>query len=351
MDFVTVTNNLSGFIEFDVTGDVKDFLSNGSNFGWLVKKTDEYQSGMVIFASRENGSINGPELLLETAALETEEVSVIFDAAVGQAVNDALVFNNVDSNGSNEQVTEPMATSPPSAPDTLTSPSDSEASTITGRMSNSTIIESSLSEQVNSTVAIPEPIIIQSNSTATTEPISLPQPVTPKESASNSTAVEADVSRSAVITENNYPSEQTNSTSGVAESNIVTSNSTLSDAATVEPFSNSTIAAPEDSVQPLNSTAIMDPIVLPESTSFTMEVSSNNTLSSDPPEQTEVKSLLLPAADLMITQDNDFDWVIAGELYVYTIIINNSGPSEATNVVVTDILPGGTRFTMFSASQ
>ncbi|MGH9877053.1 MAG: DNRLRE domain-containing protein, partial [Nitrososphaerales archaeon] len=320
-DSVIITNNLSGVIEFDVTGDVKDFLSNGTNFGWLIKKTDESQSGTVIFASKENGVVSRPELVLLAATVENEPL--ISDFAIDPAANDTAVVIEADSSTSNDPVEETIETNSPT--DSPTSLPPTETSDVIEQMTNSTIMESSLSGQANSTVATAEPSIVPSNSKATIEPISLLEPVTLAESASNSTAV--------------------------AEASVSQSNSTLSDAVTVEPFSNSTITAPEYSVQPLNSTAIMEPIVLPESTNSTMEVSSNSTMSSDPPEQTEVKSLLVPAADLVITQDKDFDWVIAGEMYVYTIIIKNSGPSEATNVVITDILPAGTRFTTFSASQ
>ncbi|MGH9922169.1 MAG: DNRLRE domain-containing protein, partial [Nitrososphaerales archaeon] len=317
LDFVIVTNNLPGFIEFDVTGDVKDFLSNGSNFGWLIKKTDEYQSGTVIFASRENGAVNGPELVLETTTVETEEVGVISDAAVDPGTNDASVVNDIESNVNNDQVTEPMATSPSIVSDTLTSMPESETGTMPQQMSNSTILGSTPLEQVNSTIAMPDPDITQSNSTAAIEVMS------------NSTAT----------TELIVPPAQTSNPKAILpEHSVSESNSTLTDAETLaELFSNSTI--------------IIEPIALSEPTNSAIEVGSNSSLSSDPSEVNEVKSLLEPVADLAITEDNDFDWVIAGEMYVYTIIINNSGPSEATNIVLTDTLPAYVIFTTFSVSQ
>jgi uncharacterized repeat protein (TIGR01451 family) len=341
-DLVTITNNLPGVIEFDVTNDVKDFLSNGSNFGWLIKKTDEFQSGTVVFASKENGAINGPELILETASVEVEEVSLISDVTVDPAANDTSVVIEADSNVDNNAIPEAMATSPPvdvpTVSDPLTSLPTAETGTATEQMSNSTIIESSPPEQINSTVAMPEPGVAQSNSTATIEPTSLSQPVTLPEPAPNSTSTEVNTIQSEIITENNYPSEQTNSTAPrVTESNIV--------------MSNSTTILPEPDVQPSNSTTIIESIALPEPTNSTIENSSNSSLPTDPAEQTEVKSLLAPVADLVIMEDNDFDWVIAGEMYVYTIIVNNNGPSDATNIVVTDNLPGGVIFTAFSASQ
>lgn len=44
-------------------------------------------------------------------------------------------------------------------------------------------------------------------------------------------------------------------------------------------------------------------------------------------------------ADLSITKVDSADPVIAGDQFTYTITVNNAGPSDATNVVVTDNLP------------
>lgn len=50
----TITNNQSGVVEYDVTTDVVDFLDGASdNYGWIVKKTDEGQAGMVSFGTKE----------------------------------------------------------------------------------------------------------------------------------------------------------------------------------------------------------------------------------------------------------------------------------------------------------
>lgn len=51
----TITNNQSGNIEYDVTSDVQSFLDNSNNnYGWLIKKTNEGQNGMVSFGTRES---------------------------------------------------------------------------------------------------------------------------------------------------------------------------------------------------------------------------------------------------------------------------------------------------------
>jgi hypothetical protein len=62
-----VTNNLKGqWVEFDVTADVNAYLSGStSNFGWLIKKTNEGQAGRVGFTSSENPDLaHAPQLVL-----------------------------------------------------------------------------------------------------------------------------------------------------------------------------------------------------------------------------------------------------------------------------------------------
>jgi cell wall-associated NlpC family hydrolase len=57
----SIANGQTGLIELDVTGDVADFVSTGTdNHGWLIKKENEGQSGYVEFFSNETGS--GPQL-------------------------------------------------------------------------------------------------------------------------------------------------------------------------------------------------------------------------------------------------------------------------------------------------
>jgi hypothetical protein len=62
-DSALITNSQSGWVEWDVTADVAAFLaSTATNYGWIVKKTDEGVSGQVDFTSREG--TNKPELSL-----------------------------------------------------------------------------------------------------------------------------------------------------------------------------------------------------------------------------------------------------------------------------------------------
>ena len=59
----TITNNQTGVIELDVTSDVQSFLNGSSqNFGWLLKKVDEGDTGRVNFGSKE--SSNFPKLII-----------------------------------------------------------------------------------------------------------------------------------------------------------------------------------------------------------------------------------------------------------------------------------------------
>ena len=61
-DTKTITNSQSGVVEFDVTSDIQSFLSGTPNYGWIVKKQDETQSGLVSFGTKESGST--PQLII-----------------------------------------------------------------------------------------------------------------------------------------------------------------------------------------------------------------------------------------------------------------------------------------------
>jgi hypothetical protein len=72
-DSTVISSGQTGVVTFDVTGDVADMVAGGDAFGWIVKKTDEGQSGRILFASRE--SVSPPRLILEvepTCEGETE---------------------------------------------------------------------------------------------------------------------------------------------------------------------------------------------------------------------------------------------------------------------------------------
>jgi uncharacterized repeat protein (TIGR01451 family) len=51
-----------------------------------------------------------------------------------------------------------------------------------------------------------------------------------------------------------------------------------------------------------------------------------------------------PTADLGVTKTAGAGPFTAGQTATFTITVNNAGPGSATNVTVTDILPGGTSF-------
>jgi len=57
-----------------------------------------------------------------------------------------------------------------------------------------------------------------------------------------------------------------------------------------------------------------------------------------------------PSADLSITKTDAPDPVIAGTNLTYTLAVNNLGPSDATNVSVTDTLPAGLTFVSASGT-
>lgn len=58
------TNNLTGWVEFDVTSDIQAFLSGIANYGWLVRKRSTSAQGMLDFTSREGNANQTPRLEL-----------------------------------------------------------------------------------------------------------------------------------------------------------------------------------------------------------------------------------------------------------------------------------------------
>jgi Glucodextranase, domain B len=61
-DVIAHMNNQLGAVEWDVTADVQAFLASAPNYGWLIKKADESESGRVDYSSREGTVV--PELVL-----------------------------------------------------------------------------------------------------------------------------------------------------------------------------------------------------------------------------------------------------------------------------------------------
>jgi uncharacterized repeat protein (TIGR01451 family) len=73
---------------------------------------------------------------------------------------------------------------------------------------------------------------------------------------------------------------------------------------------------------------------------------------SSPNEDDQASVTVIPqAADLSLTKTVDDDTPMIGQLVLFTLTISNAGPSSATNVVVTDLLPDGLTFTSAIASQ
>ncbi|MFT7638807.1 MAG: putative repeat protein (TIGR01451 family), partial [Pirellulaceae bacterium] len=72
-------------------------------------------------------------------------------------------------------------------------------------------------------------------------------------------------------------------------------------------------------------------------------VSANNNAS----ESTTVQ----PEIDLVITKVDSVDPAVAGQTLTYTVGVTNNGPSDATSVVVTDVLPAGVSYQSGSTTQ
>jgi len=59
----TITNNQSGVVEYDVTADIQAFVNGtNNNYGWIIRKTDEGQSGQVSFGTKESST--APQLVV-----------------------------------------------------------------------------------------------------------------------------------------------------------------------------------------------------------------------------------------------------------------------------------------------
>ncbi len=65
------TSSFIGAVQLDVTADVNAFLTGTSNFGWLLKKRDEGQNGLLEYTSREGTANQEPKLILDVFILPT----------------------------------------------------------------------------------------------------------------------------------------------------------------------------------------------------------------------------------------------------------------------------------------
>jgi uncharacterized repeat protein (TIGR01451 family) len=73
-------------------------------------------------------------------------------------------------------------------------------------------------------------------------------------------------------------------------------------------------------------------------------VSSSTADSNAANDSTSEDTAISSEADLSISKVDDVDPVVAGNNLVYTITVDNAGPGDAQNVVVTDTLPAGVTF-------
>jgi hypothetical protein len=73
-DTVLQTNGTTGWVTFDVTADVLSFLSGTANDGWIVKKSDESQSGQVDYTSRQGTAGQHPRLVLAVESAASDAI-------------------------------------------------------------------------------------------------------------------------------------------------------------------------------------------------------------------------------------------------------------------------------------
>ena len=86
---------------------------------------------------------------------------------------------------------------------------------------------------------------------------------------------------------------------------------------------------------------------------ITNQASVTSTLNDPDPEDntTSTETTVDPVADLSITQSDDPDPVVSGELLTYTLTVQNAGPQSATGVQLIDDLPPGVAFESATPSQ
>ncbi|KQR37260.1 isopeptide-forming domain-containing fimbrial protein [Microbacterium sp. Leaf159] len=92
--------------------------------------------------------------------------------------------------------------------------------------------------------------------------------------------------------------------------------------------------------------ALIDPTVVHGSTLTNTATVSSGTPDSNNDNDTDTASVAVDReVDLAITKTHDADAVRIGDLLPFTLEVRNSGPSEATGVVVTDLVPAGLEVT------
>jgi VCBS repeat-containing protein len=110
------------WVEFDVTSDVKSFLSDkAKNYGWLVKKDNEGFLGMVKFASIENGE-NAPQLVLKITGVPNSPPNAVDDSVtISEDTSTTFSVLANDSDPEGNLLTAAVATEPSHGSVTITS--------------------------------------------------------------------------------------------------------------------------------------------------------------------------------------------------------------------------------------
>ncbi|MGJ0389185.1 LPXTG cell wall anchor domain-containing protein [Microbacterium sp. CGR1] len=92
--------------------------------------------------------------------------------------------------------------------------------------------------------------------------------------------------------------------------------------------------------------ALIDPTVVQGATLTNTATVSSGTPDSNSDNDTDTAAVTVDReVDLAITKTHDADAVRIGDLLPFTLEVRNSGPSEATGVVVTDLVPAGLEVT------
>ncbi|MEM9728170.1 MAG: DNRLRE domain-containing protein [Myxococcota bacterium] len=63
IDTVLVTNDTAGSISFDITTDVQDILAGGDAYGWIIRKRDEPQAGLIELVSSEASATAAAQII------------------------------------------------------------------------------------------------------------------------------------------------------------------------------------------------------------------------------------------------------------------------------------------------
>jgi uncharacterized repeat protein (TIGR01451 family) len=113
------------------------------------------------------------------------------------------------------------------------------------------------------------------------------------------------------------------------------------------PFTGSPLSVTTDAAGAFTKLVLTSGAVAPSS--FTIVVKSGDTSKTNP--VTVTFACEGPIADLSITKSDSPDPVVAGADITYTIRLRNNGPTDASDVGVTDMIPTNTTFVSFQAPE